>query len=362
MSIDRRRLLAAAGSLTAAATVGRLPSASAQVTAPSRQRVIDVHTHMYTPRWVEALEASGDPDTIVLPAASPGGDESIQYRGVVYARLYAAMFDWDARIAAMDEAGVDMALVSLTAPNVYWGAGEQSAEAARIVNEDFAEAQARRPDRIRWFASLPWDHADLAVPEVERAKAAGAVGICTLTNIKGRALIDDRYKPVWEAIEAAGMPVFIHPTTPYVDGFGLERYGMANTIGFTTDTATCFGKMLLSGFFERFPAIKPIACHGGGTLPYLMQRFDRMWEISASRDSEVPPSAHLRRIYFDAILYDRPTLEFLIEVVGADRVLYGSDYPFRLGDMAGIRALVDALPAEQRDAVRGGNAQALFGL
>jgi aminocarboxymuconate-semialdehyde decarboxylase len=353
MTINRRQLIAAAGAVAVGA--GSTASAAQQAAGNSASRVpvIDVHTHMYTRRWLDALKASGDADTIVLP----GNPESISYRGVNYAILTPNMFDWTGRIARMDEAGVDIAVISLTAPNVYWGTVKQSAEAARIVNDEYAEAQARWPDRIRWFASLPWEDADLAIAELHRAVRAGAVGVCMLTNIKGQALIEPKFAPVWAEIDRIDVPVFIHPTTPFVDGFGLGEYGMANTIGFTTDTTTCFAKFLLSGFFEKYPRVRPIACHGGGTLPFLMGRFDRMWEISTSqRDIQKPPSSYLRRIYFDSIVYDQRTLEYLIATVGADRVMFGSDYPFRLGDMKGILARVDALPPGERDAVRGGNA------
>lgn len=350
MLTDRRNFIAAAG---AAALGGAALSAPAVAAAPARVPVIDVHTHMYTRRWLAALKASGDADTVVVP----GNPESIAYRGVNYAILAANMFDWDERIARMDEAGVDIAVISLTAPNVYWGSVQQSAEAARIVNDEYAEAQARWPTRIRWFASLPWDDADLAVTELHRAVEAGAVGVCMLTNVKGQALIDAKFAPIWAEIDRIDVPVFIHPTTPFVDGFGLADYGMANTVGFTTDTTTCFAKFLLSGFFERYPRVRPIASHGGGSLPFLMGRFDRMWEISTGRrDAERPPSAYLRRIYFDSIVYDQPTLAYLVSTVGEDRVLYGSDYPFRLGDMAGLLSRVDALPPTQRDAIRGRNA------
>jgi len=350
--MDRRQWIAAAGA-TAALGVATAAQRNDTDAASARVPVIDIHTHMYTRRWLEALKASGDADTVVVP----GTPESIAYRGVNYAILAANMFDWEQRIAQMDEAGVDIAVISLTAPNVYWGTTRQSAAAARIVNDEYAEAQARWPQRLRWFASLPWDDADLAIAELHRAIDAGAVGVCMLTNIKGQALIEPKFAPVWAEIDRIDVPVFIHPTTPFVDGFGLGDYGMANSIGFTTDTTTCFAKFLLSGFFERYPRVRPIASHGGGTLPFLMGRFDRMWEISTSRrDISRPPSNYLRRIYFDSIVYDQPTLEYLVATVGADRVLYGSDYPFRLGDMRGILARVDALPSGQRDAVRGLNA------
>ncbi len=356
MTIRRRDVLAA-GAAAAAALGGPAMSQTAargtQAGGAPLRPVIDVHTHMYTRRWLEALRASGDPDTLVIP----GNPESIEYRGVNYALLTPNMFDWEDRIEQMDRAGVDIALISLTAPNVYWGDAARSAEAARIVNDDYAEARARWPDRIGWFASLPWDHADAAIAELHRAMDMGAAGVCMLTNIKGQALIDEKFAPVWAEIDRIDAPVFIHPTTPFVDGFGLGDYGMANTVGFTTDTTTCFAKFLLSGFFDRYPRVRPIASHGGGALPWLIGRFDRMWEISTGRrDSAQPPSAHLRRILFDSIVYDTRTLAHLVEIVGPDRVIYGSDFPFRLGDMSGLLARADALPPDQRDAIRGGNA------
>ena len=348
MQIDRRQLITAA-----AATLGSAAISQRAQAAAARVPVVDVHTHMYTRRWLDALKASGDADTVVIP----GNPESIEYRGVNYAILAPNMFNWGERIERMDAAGVDIAVISLTAPNVYWGTLQQSVAAARIVNDEYAEAQARFPTRIRWFASLPWDDADRAITELHRAIANGAVGVCMLTNIKGQALIDPKFAPVWAEIDRIDVPVFIHPTTPFVDGFGLGEYGMANTIGFTTDTTTCFAKFLLSGFFDRYKRVRPIASHGGGTLPFLVGRFDRMWEVAANRrDIQQPPSTYLRRIYFDSIVYDQPTMDFLVATVGADRVLYGSDYPFRLGDMVGVLARVNALPPDQRDAVQGGNA------
>lgn len=274
------------------------------------------------------------------------------------------MIEWDLRIKAMDEAKVDIALISLTAPNVYWGTRAQSAGAARTINDDFAAAERKYDGRIRWMASLPWQNAEDAVAELRRAKKNGAIGVCTLTNILGTPLTDRRYRPIWREIEAMELPTFIHPTTPFTDGMGLSEYGFFNSIGFTAETTLCFERMIWSGFLDEFPRLKLIACHGGGTLPYLIGRFDIMWERTGRAGSAIkePPSTYVRRLYFDSIVYKQSTLEFLVQEVGADRVLYGSDYPFRIGDMKGVLARVDALPPAQRDAVRSGNALKIFDL
>jgi aminocarboxymuconate-semialdehyde decarboxylase len=358
MTIDRRTVLGAAGALGLMAT--GVKAQDRGEASPSSTPVIDVHTHMFSPGWMAQVDEANDPDFQL----GEGESRALIYRGLAMGAVSPAMLDYDTRIRAMDEAGVDIALISLTAPNVYWGNRRQSTAAARAINDDFRAAENRYDGRIRWFASLPWQYADDAVEELARAKHNGAIGVCMLTNILGTPLTAPEYRPIWREIEAMEMPVFIHPTLPYVDGMGVQEHGLGNTIGFTTETSLCFIRMVLDGLMDELPNLKLIACHGGGAFPYLVARFDRMWEIQdpANRGSERPPSTYMSQFYYDSIVYDQKTLEFLIESAGIDRVLYGSDYPFRLGDMAGVLGRVDALPPEQRDAIRGGNATKLFDL
>lgn len=354
MSIDRRSLLVGAGALGAAAALGSRAGAQS---APSRARVIDVHTHMYSDGWVEAVEEANDPTFRI------GENGALIYRGGSIGRMMPPMLDWDLRIEDMDDAKVDVALISLTAPNVYWGTRAQSAAAARSINDDFAAAQKKYDGRIRWFASLPFQHADDALAELRRAKTNGAIGVCTLTNILGTPLTAPQYRPIWREVEAMRLPVFVHPTTPYTDGMGLADFGLGNTIGFTSETSLFVARMILEGMLDELPNLQVIACHGGGAFPYLAARFDIMWERTTSaRKNEAPPTSYLDRIWYDSIVYDQPTLDFLVARVGADRVLYGSDYPFSIGDMKGMLSRVDALPPEQRDAIRSGNATRLFDL
>lgn len=324
-------------------------------------KVIDVHTHMFSPSWMAQVRAAGDPDFKLGEGADDG---ALIYRGGIIGRIVPTMLDFDSRIAAMDAAGVDVALISLTAPNVYWGTRAQSAAAARAINDDFAAAEKQYGGRIRWMASLPFDNEEDALVELRRAKDAGAIGVCTLTNILGTPLTVPRYRRIFREIEAMQLPVFVHPTTPFVDGMGFGEYGLFNTIGFTTESSLCFARLIYDGFFDELPKIDMIACHGGGAFPYLLSRFDIMWtrwDGAGARIKELP-STYLRRIHFDAIVYDQKTLNFLVDQVGADRVLYGSDYPFRIADMEGVLKRVDALAPDVRDAVRSGNALKLFDL
>jgi aminocarboxymuconate-semialdehyde decarboxylase len=361
MTIDRRELIGAAGALGLLAATGSSAQPSATTSrSPSTTPVIDVHTHMFSHGWMARADEADDPDFQL----GEGPARALLYRGLAMGAVVPAMLDFDLRIQAMDEAGVDIALISLTAPNVYWGTRAQSAAAATSINDDFRDAEHRYDGRIRWFASLPWQHAEDAIAELRRAKDNGAIGVCTLTNIAGTPLTATQYRPVWREIAAMDMPVFIHPTLPYVDGMGMQDFGLGNTIGFTSETSLCFARMILDGMMDELPSLKLIACHGGGALPYLIARFDRMWEIQdpANRRNERPPSTYMRQFWYDAIVYDDATLRFLIDSVGMDNVMYGSDYPFRLGDMPGLLARVNALPDDQRDAIRAGNALKLFDL
>ena len=159
--------------------------------------VIDIHTHMYSKEWMELLRASGAPYHV---GEAANGRPCI-YRGDAPVSIPTpGHFDYALRIKDMDEARVDMAVVSLTCPNVYWGGREVSLKAARLVNDDMAAAQRSYPDRIRWMASLPWEYPEDAVAELKRAHANGAVGVMVLANIAGRRLTEPEFAPIWRLI------------------------------------------------------------------------------------------------------------------------------------------------------------------
>src|SRR5262245_19804053 len=354
MSMNRRELLAGAGALAGALAAAVAARGEAQ---PSRVKVVDVHTHMYSHGWVKAVEEAADPTFRI------GENGALLYRRRSIGRMTPPMLDWDLRIKDMDDANVDVGLISLTAPNVYWGTRAQSVAAARSINDDYLAAQRKYDGRIRWFASLPFQHEADALAELRRAKENGAIGVCTLTNILGTALTEPQYRAIWRECAAMQMPVFIHPTTPFTDGMGLADFGLGNTIGFTSDTSLCFAKLILDGVLDELPDLQLIACHGGGAVPYLAARFDIMWQrTTGARKNTPPPSTYLNRLRCAPIGYDHASADFLVERVGSDRVLYGSDFPFTIGDMKGILARVDALPHAQRDAIRSGNAERLFDL
>ena len=325
--------------------------------------VIDVHTHMLNADWLALLRDHGTPRYTVAP--SKDGPPAVFFDGAPFMTLMPGHMDYALRIKDMDAARVDLAIVSLTCPNVFWGGPEISLKAARLVNDDMAEAQARYPSRIRWLASIPWEYPELAVAELERAVARGAVGVMVLANIAGRPLTDPLFEPVWRAIDDRALPVLIHPTAPPgTNEMDIRVFNLVASVGFTFDTTLAVSRMIYDGFFDRFEKVKIIASHGGGTLPYLAGRLDRLHECTAAARAKIaqPPSTYLRRIYYDAVVYTPEALELCLAVGGEDNVMYGSDYPHNIGDMKGCLERVDARPPGQVKKLRHANAQRIFGL
>lgn len=324
--------------------------------------VIDVHTHMLSEEYVRLLVEKGGAYSV---GSAPGGHQAVRRGGAPFMTLTPGMFDYDLRIVEMDKAGVDVAVVSLTCPNVYWGGEEVSARAARLVNDQMADAARGYPGRVRFLASLPWQYPRRAVAELERAVGEGAVGVMVLANIDGVTLTDPRFADVWAAIDQRGLPVLVHPTAPPgVDQLDMGRYHLAWSVGFTFDTTLALARMILDGFFDRYSRLKIIGGHAGGYLPFLLARLDqgfRSFEASRETITELP-SSYAPRIYVDSIVYSKEALEFTVATFGASNVLFGTDYPHKCGQMDQMLALAGELPPAQRDAVTGGNAERIFPL
>ncbi|MFM2208530.1 MAG: hypothetical protein RIQ96_173 [Pseudomonadota bacterium] len=324
--------------------------------------VIDVHTHMFTPRWLELLKAEGGLYNI---QTRPDGQQEV-FRGdtpVVIPQK--GHFDYEMRILAMNEAGIDVSIVSLTCPNVYWGNEDVSVRAARESNDTMAQAQATWPDRIRWFTSLPWEYPQRAVEELERTVKAGASGVMVLANVQGKSLTDPFFAPIWKAIDERALPVLVHPTDPPgAEVMDMTKYDLSWSVGFMFDTTLAITRMIFDGFFDLYPKLKIIASHGGGTLPYLVGRFEKgdEVEIAQRRRMKRKPTDYLRHIYYDSITYQPGPLQYLISVVGADQVMFGTDWPHQVHDVRGAFANTALLPAAQCKAIRGDNALRVFGL
>lgn len=324
--------------------------------------VVDIHTHMLSNEWLDLLERESG----TFFVADAPGDARAVYRGSTpFLTLTEAMTDYGLRLDAMDKAGVDVAVVSLTCPSVYWGTEATSVRAARLVNDQMADAQRTYPGRIRFLATLPWQHPGRAVEELERAVGQGAIGVMVLANVDGVSLTDERLATVWEAIDERALPVLVHPATPPgLEALDLDRFHLVWSVGFPMDTTLALARMLMDGFFERYRRLKVIGSHAAGCLPFLLGRLDAgpRYFAAAREKLGAAPSSFAPLLYADAITYSPAALRLTVDTFGPDNVLYGSDFPHRCGRMEETLELVGTLAPSEARRVRAENAERIFGL
>jgi len=277
------------------------------------------------------------------------------------------MHDLEARFALMDRLDIDQQVVSLSPTLLfYWLAGSEAADWARQVNDDLARLVAASSGRLEAIAQLPMQDADAAIAEARRAKdELGFKGVQIAPMILDRTLDVDDYLPVIEELDRLGLPMVLHPYFVGAgDRPGMDKYYMTNLAGHPYATAIGASRLILSGMLDRLPALQPVLVHGGGYLPYQIGRLDRGHQVRPeARACEQRPSAYLRRFTFDTLAHSAPALQYLVGLVGADRVAYGTDFPYDMGGGSVASQLegVD-LDATDRELIGGANGRKLFGL
>jgi aminocarboxymuconate-semialdehyde decarboxylase len=330
---------------------------------PFCMTVIDVHTHILTHDYLELLtKRSGGQYEIKLTS---GGQRSVHKGALECLDLTDEMLDCELRIRDMDEGRVDLAIVSLTYPSVYFGDEVVSKTTARIVNTAMAEQQGLWPSRIRWFASLPWQYEEASILELKYAVANGAIGVFVTANIEGMPLTDPALASVWAEINRLKLPVLVHPAPPvYLQSTMLDAYGLIAPVGFLIDMTLAISHMIMDGFIDRYPDIKLIAANGGGALPYIAGQLDRAHKVMPACSAVIKdkPSSYLQRIYYDAAVVDQSALELCARVGTENNLMFGSDYPNYLGDIKGCLSRVEALPRSMVSKVQGENARRVFNL
>lgn len=204
---------------------------------------------------------------------------------------------------------------------------------ARRLNEGIAEAVRSRPDQFLGFATVPLQDGDAAARELDHAVSAlGHRGVQILTSVCGRGLDSPELRQFWAAAAEYEVPVFIHPH--YIGG--AERMGqqhLRNLIGNPSETALAGARLLFSGILQEYPRLKVILAHGGGSLPALIGRLARGYQVRPEfRGSDAEPYDGLRRLYYDTVVFDPVVLRSLVEIVGRDRLVLGSDFPFDMAE------------------------------
>ena len=326
-------------------------------------RVIDFHNHYYPPEYLDALGPSGSCLKITHDAE---GNPIVHYPGD-YNVMVRGHRDIAYRQTVLDEQKVDTQVISLTTPGTHVDPPQVAIKLAAITNDAFARVRAERGRRFIPLATLPLCDPRASVTELLRAMdTLGLPGAMLFSNVNGTGLDDQQFWPIYEAANDRQAVLMIHPTFP----LGVEAmrdYMLMPLNGFLFDTTLAASKLVFSGVVKRYPRIKWVLGHLGGTIPYLAERLDRGFrafkECRANIDE--PPTAYLKRhFWYDTVNFAQGPIKLAIEFAGASHILAGSDYPHMIGSIPLMLEAIGKLPITdaEKTGILGGNAATLLGV
>jgi predicted TIM-barrel fold metal-dependent hydrolase len=326
------------------------------------RRIVDIHTHLYPSVYLDVLRARTEAPRLI---DSPEGERFVIFPGEPGRVIDDDWFDVARKVAFMDRVGIEQSLVSLGNP--WLDPIPESADLARELNAQFAQLRDLTDGRIVGMGVLPGGDVDAAAAVAgEIAEADGLYGLVTGTRICGLRLDDGALDPLWSALERTGLPTFIHPHY----GLGIEEllgYDHALPVGlaFPFETTAAVTRMVFGGVFERFPGLRILAAHGGGTLPFLAGRLDSAWQSDPVVHERLPvqPTERLRSLFLDALTYHPRAMRATAELVGVNQMAFGTDHPFSVADpVANLKAVEEAFTGSDRNAVLHASATEYFNL
>jgi aminocarboxymuconate-semialdehyde decarboxylase len=357
MALSRRDFMLGTTAVGGGILLGH-PNAGAQ----PRPRVIDAHTHWYPAEWVELVEKEGGAAGARLGRNERG---NITFRAAGINAVFSPTYiDLDSRIKSMDETGVDAQVLSLMQPMVYWAPPAFGLKLAEVFNDACSAAHRKHPDRFVGLAMLPMQEPELALKELERAaKLPGLRGVMMATAVLGKNLDEKAFFPIYAKCEELGWPIFTHPVAP-LGGERMSKYYLSNLLGNPVEIGIAGYSLILGGVLDAFPKLEVMLPRAGGNVPWGIMRLDRTVErMPQLAQARRPATVYLKRFYYDCIIESPEIVTDLIRLVGADRVLFGTDYPSPMRDARPTEFISNlALPPPDRDAILGGNAARAFKL
>lgn len=322
---------------------------------------IDVHTHYYPEMFFEMIRHTPSDFSF---AKDPTGRTIITHRGARFFGVTQPMTDVDKRLDDMDRVGIDVEVVSLSTPNIFFADETRQPEVARALNNAYAELIAKHPTRFKGFASIPMDDSEAAIAELHRAiDELKMNGVVLLSNIRGRALTSPIYRPFFEEANRMNLCIFLHPMIP-TNSEPFKEYVLGPLVGFPFDTTLAVARMCFDGMLRDLPNIRWIIGHLGGAIPYLVERLDSGYRDFAECRVNIdePPSTYLKRLYYDTVTFSTHNLGMARDLVGTDHMVMGSDYPHMLGSIErSVSSIQDlAIPEYEKQKVFSSNALSIL--
>ena len=362
--ISRRRILQGCLTAIAVGAGSSLESALAKSAIADNILPIDIHTHYFPQSYLDLIAKEGKPFQVAYRDTAEGF--YISSPAINLGPIPSKFTNLEERIAAMDQEGVAMHAVSLTSPMAYWGDADLSSALCRAWNDSASAAHQTYPSRLLAFLTLPMLFPDRALDELNRAsKLPGMRGVYLGTHIGDRELDDPSFEPIFARIEELDLPVFTHPIHT-VGGKRMSPYYLRNLLGNPFDTAIAACHLIFGGVLDRHPKLQVSLAHAGGALPILIGRIDHGWQVRPELQRlHLPqaPSAYLKRFTFDTIAHSKSIMQFVIQEVGVDHVLLGSDYCFDMGYSQPVQFVNQLeLSSAQRRMILGGTAARILKL
>jgi aminocarboxymuconate-semialdehyde decarboxylase len=325
-------------------------------------QTIDIHAHWYPAEWLKLFESDGPREGATLERTAKGYTVRTERIMNAFSDEFVSL---DLRLQGMRRQGVDLHALSLTAPMVYWASAGFGLALSQAYNDAASAAHLRHPEKFVGLAMLPMQAPELALKELDRcAKLPGMRGLYVATNINGADLDEKRFWDVYAKAEELGWTMYLHP----VDTIGRERttrYYLKNLLGNPYDTGVAAASLIFGGVMDAFPKLEVNLPHAGGTFPWLIGRLDHGTKMRPElKHMQRMPSEYLRRFSYDTIGHNDRINSNLVRLVGADRVLLGSDYCFDMGltDPVATVERLDFLSLEEKNLIKGGTAARLLRL
>jgi aminocarboxymuconate-semialdehyde decarboxylase len=304
-------------------------------------KVIDVHAHVTPQRFQEVVLAG---DHWHGMTAADGELDNLPNR-------------WkpDRRIEEMDRLGVDVQVVSPT--DVFYQYDRDPAQTARIAadaNEEVAEMVRDHPDRFMGLGTLPMQDTDLATAEMSRAiKELGLVGFMIDDHVNNLTYDHDMFDEFWAGVHELGAFILVHQFQPTIVTYRTRDYFLLNSIGNLVDRALSFATLVYGGVMDKYPGLKICLAHAGGYVPYALDRLDRGWEVWPGERGRTTdrPSTYVDRFYYDTVTFTERNLRFMLDVLGSERVVFGTDWPapMQVFDAVEHYQQVECLSEAERD-------------
>jgi aminocarboxymuconate-semialdehyde decarboxylase len=330
-------------------------------------RSIDIHAHITPQCFWKATEGGGDWHSL-RRAQDARGREYAVVGGRRQQLPPKPRWDPEERLADMDSPGVDVHVLSPYSGfyNYHLDTGVAAAT-SKDSNDEISQMTKTWPDRFAGLASLPMQDVKAAIAELERVMIhLGFKGAMINDHVNGRTLDEPEFLPFWRAAEQLGALILFHQGGGTTVSSRTTRYHLPNTIGNLADRTITFASLVFGGVMDACPDLKICLSHGGGYTCYGIGRMDHGWQVRSEAPARISqlPSAYLRRFHYDCIVYTESALRYLIDTVGVDRVVFGTDWPYDMvfdWPMSWILSL-ESLTQEEKEAILWKNLERLLGL